>query len=89
MLILRRGKRQWLTIRHRSGDVLMMRVMAIGPDPQGPAGGEPVVTLGFEDKPHNFEIHRPGAPFRRTERRTPLGPLDCGVPPTPTPRAAD
>lgn len=86
MLILRRIEDQWLEVRHKSGDVLRMRVMRLGTDPHT---GKPSVELGFgeDGKAKNFQVYRPNAPFRRASNGAPLSRIERGLPPTqpPTP----
>ncbi|MFO0949858.1 MAG: hypothetical protein U0835_01640 [Isosphaeraceae bacterium] len=53
MLILRRKEGQWLEIRHRSGDVIRVRVCNIRARFPGQ------LDLALDDPAHNFEIHRP------------------------------
>lgn len=53
MLILRRKEGQWLEIRHRSGDVIRIRVCNIRARFPGQ------LDLALDDPAHNFEIHRP------------------------------
>jgi hypothetical protein len=52
MLVLRRSEGQWITITHRSGDVLRFRVYDLRSD--APGG----VHLAFDDSARNFDIQR-------------------------------
>lgn len=51
MLVLRRKDGQWLTITHKSGDVMRVRVYNFRENRQ--------CDLGFDDAAHNFAIQRP------------------------------
>ena len=55
MLVLRRSEGQWTDVRHRSGDLIRVRVCNIraGRYPNGE------VDLVFDDAAHNFEVQRP------------------------------
>lgn len=53
MLILRRKEGQWVEIRHRSGDVIRVRVCNIRSRFSGQA------DLVLDDPAHNFLIQRP------------------------------
>src|ERR1700730_10911324 len=57
MLVLRRNEGQWLEIRHRSGDLIRIRVCNIRP---WRSLGQ--LDLAFDDSAHNFDIHRPERP---------------------------
>ena len=53
MLVLKRKEGSWVEIRHRSGDLLRIRVYGID-------GGFPGhANLAFQDDARNFEINRP------------------------------
>jgi hypothetical protein len=59
MLILKRHDGQWISIRHRSRDVLMIRTYElVGPchSPRGYSPGR--VNLACHDPDRNFEIER-------------------------------
>ena len=53
MLVLRRSEGQWVEVRHRSGDVLRIRVYAIDTT----RGGK--VQMALDDEPRHFAIERP------------------------------
>jgi hypothetical protein len=53
MLVLKRKEGQWVTITHRSGDVLRVRVYDIE------AGYPGRVNVAFDDDARNFAIERP------------------------------
>ena len=59
MLVLKRNEGQWIEVRHRSGDVLRIKVTRIRQE--GPRG---VLNLAFEDEPRHFEIRREENPKR-------------------------
>jgi hypothetical protein len=53
MLVLKRKEGQWIEVRHKSGDLLKIRIYDIcGRCP-------PRANLAFEDPDRNFEIMRP------------------------------
>jgi hypothetical protein len=59
MLVLKRKEGQWVTILHKSGDIIRFRVYQI-------CGGEPGrACLAFDDEARNFEIQRPERVVRR------------------------
>jgi hypothetical protein len=62
MLVLRRNEGQWLEIRHRSGDLIRIRVCNIRP---WRSLGQ--LDLAFDDSAHNFHIHRPERPLYKRE----------------------
>jgi hypothetical protein len=62
MLVLRRNEGQWLEIRHRSGDLIRIRVCNIRP---WRSLGQ--LDLAFDDAAHNFHIHRPERPLYKRE----------------------
>lgn len=64
MLVLKRKDGEWLDIRHRSGDVLRVRVYGI----KGHQPGR--VNLAFDDPDHHFDIQRPERPLRLAEPTT-------------------
>jgi hypothetical protein len=61
MLILRRKEGQWVEVRHRSGDLLRIRVYNIRSRFPGQ------LDMAFEDDARNFAIERP-------ERNAPMSP---------------
>ncbi|GIW86170.1 MAG: hypothetical protein KatS3mg108_0494 [Isosphaeraceae bacterium] len=58
MLVLKRKDGEWLDIRHRSGDLLRIRIYGI----KGQHPGR--VNLAFDDPEHHFDIQRPERPLR-------------------------
>ncbi len=69
MLVLGRKDGQLVEIRHRSGDVIRLRVYDVqGPTPEGRAGR---LRIAFDDDARNFDISRPGEQWRgRTHGNT-------------------
>lgn len=53
MLVLRRSEGDWVEVKHRSGDVIRIRVYDICREA---IGG---VHLAFDDSARNFDIQRP------------------------------
>jgi hypothetical protein len=53
MLILRRKEGQWVEIRHRSGDLIRVRVYNIRTRNPGQ------LDLAFDDEAHHFQVQRP------------------------------
>lgn len=58
MLVLKRKDGQWLEIKHRSGDVLRVRVYQVT---------DHAANLAFDDDARNFDIQRPERPRRPSE----------------------
>lgn len=53
MLVLRRKEGQWVTVTHKSGDVMNIRVSTVRfGDPRG-------CDLVFDDAERNFDVQRP------------------------------
>jgi hypothetical protein len=53
MLILRRKEGQWVEIRHKSGDLIRVRVYNIRTRNPGQ------LDLAFDDEAHHFQVQRP------------------------------
>jgi hypothetical protein len=77
MLVLRRNEGQWLEIRHRSGDLIRIRVCNIRP---WRSLGQ--LDLAFDDAAHNFDIHRPERPPHK-RGLTPAAEEVAGTAPAP------
>jgi hypothetical protein len=56
MLSLKRKDGQWVTITHKNGDTLRLRVYDVKGGQDGPTGS---VRLAFDDDARNFEVDRP------------------------------
>lgn len=50
MLVLKRKEGEWVDVKHKSGDLVRVRVCHIRPG---------LVDLVFDDSPRNFDIQRP------------------------------
>jgi hypothetical protein len=73
MLVLRRRDGQWVEAKHRSGDVLRIRVYGIG------ERGADQVSIAFDDDERNFEIERPervDSTRSVPDRKEPIKPRD-------------
>ncbi len=79
MLVLKRNEGQWIEVRHRSGDLLRIKVTRIRQE-----GSRGVLNLAFEDQPRHFEIRREENPKREI---VPLAGFR-GVPDDETPAAS-
>jgi sRNA-binding carbon storage regulator CsrA len=53
VLVLKRKEGEWVDIKHRSGDVIRVRVYGIHGTNPGKA------NLAFDDPMHNFDVQRP------------------------------
>jgi hypothetical protein len=53
MLVLKRKDGQWIEVRHKSGDLLRVRVYNLSHEIPGR------VNLAFDDQARNFDIQRP------------------------------
>lgn len=68
MLVLKRKEGQWVNVRHRSGDLMRIRVYEI-------SGGTPGrVSLAFDDDARNFDVQRPEREQRAEARDKPSPP---------------
>jgi hypothetical protein len=56
LLVLKRKDGQWVDIKHKSGDVLRIRVYGIRADAPGR------IQMAFDDEARNFDIQRPERP---------------------------
>ena len=59
MLVLKRADGDWISIRHRSGDVIMIRTYDIVGPMETPRGRSPGrLNVACHDPARNFEIER-------------------------------